>query len=121
MTLKPGIILMLSIWSTTAPLLSNIICAGLSLVWLICVSLIPKIQNFFFIYIMPMIIFLLSFSVGLYILYQTYAFLVLFKIYEVYLAFILLSLVAYGLSYIKYIFLKIKYKITFKECFKRFD
>lgn len=126
MSCKIGIVLMVSLFSTPAPMLSFFISLAFSIIWLCFIyidrlSKLKFVNTFFFFYILPMIMYLASYSIGLLILYGVVSFLVLFQIYEVFLVFMMIAALLYLFSFIKFVILKFKYKITLKESLNRFN
>lgn len=117
-----GLLLMVSMVSSPAPWTSLIIECILLISWL-CLYKFKASKNknmqIIFYYILPIFIYILSYSLGLIMLYGLVSFLVLFKIYEIILALLLVSLILYLMIYIfKCISFKFKENIKFKDSFK---
>ena len=113
---------MVSMISSPAPWTSLIIECILLILWL-CWYKFKALKNkdiqIIFYYILPIFIYVFSYSLGLIILYGLVSFLVLFKIYEIILALLLVSLMLYLMVYIfKSISFKFKENIKFKDSFK---
>ena len=74
--------------------------------------------NIFILYILPIILYILGYSIGIILTYNNYGIKFILDILMYISAMSIFSIIFYMFSYLKFIFIKIKRKITLKEAYE---
>ena len=120
-TMRLGIILSISIFCVTSVKLSLLIQLIFLILWSVFLLIFKKIRNKFTYYILPILLFLISYSAGVIYVCKDYSIIsisILSKVYSIFLMSCIFSISLYILTYIKYIFYKIKMKDKIKNIIK---